>query len=372
MAHKTTPAGTGNRNTSRQPAVTTLYLATDNGMAVVCEHDNGWIGQRELEGVNVKCVAVDPRDPVLVYCGAFGKGLFHSGDMGATWRRGNGIVHDKVTALCVSGVEDSDGRGVVYTGTEPSAVFRSEDGGGSWRELGGLQHLPSAIEWSFPPRPYTHHVRFILADPHHPGRVFVAIEAGALLRTDNGGRTWKDRVPDGPFDTHELATHRDVPDRLYCAGGDGYFESTDGGESWHANDSGLHHGYCWSVAVDTGDPETVVMASASGPQRAHGQRGGSESFLYRREKEGPWRRITDGLPPAEGCRAGVVRAHPEKPHLFYLALEDKLFRSQDAGVSWNELRVEWPRDNVLSRPQGFAIAEVELEVVANLDSGQSG
>src|SRR5205085_1369558 len=38
-------------------------------------------------------------------------------------------------------------------------------------------------------------------------RVFVAIEAGALVRTFDGGRTWRDRVRGGPYDTHTAVTH---------------------------------------------------------------------------------------------------------------------------------------------------------------------
>jgi hypothetical protein len=55
--------------------------------------------------------------------------------------------------------------------------------------------LPSAKEWSFPPRPETHHVRSILPSLRKPNRLHVAIEAGALLRSDDAGATWRDRVP---------------------------------------------------------------------------------------------------------------------------------------------------------------------------------
>ena len=68
-----------------------------------------------------------------------------------------------VTAVDVSHAEQADGLGIVYAGTEPSAVFRSDNGGDSWVDLAGLRALPSAATWSFPPRPHTHHVRWIEA-----------------------------------------------------------------------------------------------------------------------------------------------------------------------------------------------------------------
>jgi photosystem II stability/assembly factor-like uncharacterized protein len=44
-------------------------------------------------------------------------------------------------------------------------------------------------------------VRWIEPDVNSPGYVFVAIEAGALIQSHDGGRTWIDRVKQGPYDT---------------------------------------------------------------------------------------------------------------------------------------------------------------------------
>src|SRR5437773_4016419 len=90
------------------------------------------------------------------------------------------------------------------------------------------------VRWweSFPPRPQTHHVRWIEADVSVADRVFVAIEAGALVRTFDGGRIWRDRVRGGPYDTHTAMTHPFAPGRIYSAAGDGYYERTDAGRWW--------------------------------------------------------------------------------------------------------------------------------------------
>jgi hypothetical protein len=94
-----------------------------------------------------------------------------------------------------------------------------------------LHKLPSSVSWSFPPRPWTHHVRWIEPDANNYDYVFVAIEAGALVQSHDGDRTWIDRVEQGPYDTHTLATHPMAPRRLYSSAGDGYFESFDYGET---------------------------------------------------------------------------------------------------------------------------------------------
>ena len=57
--------------------------------------------------------------------------------------------------------------GAAYAGCEPSALWR-RGRGGAWEELDGPARLPSAPTWSFPPRPWTSHVRWIAPSPHDP------------------------------------------------------------------------------------------------------------------------------------------------------------------------------------------------------------
>lgn len=222
-----------------------MYAAMEDELLVVegVEHTRT---ERRLEGCEPRCLAADPLRPELLYCGTAERGLWRSADAGASWEPvGEGVRHPAVTAAAVSAAERVDGRGVVYAGTEPSTLFRSEDGGSSWRELEGMRDLPSFPEWSFPPRPETSHVRWISPDLAVPGRLFVCIEAGALIRSHDGGETWQDRVDDGPLDTHTLALHEDAPGRLYSAAGDGsistgreYSQSPDGGRRGNGSPTG--------------------------------------------------------------------------------------------------------------------------------------
>ncbi len=243
--------------------------------------------------------------------------------------------------------------------TSPSN--RSKPRGETWRELGGLSELPSAPEWSFPPRPETHHVRWISPDPNTSGRLFVAVEAGALIQSPDGGETWEDRTPDGPLDTHTLATHKDAPDRLYSAAGDGfmaagygYAESGDAGATWRRFAEGLRHHYLWSVAVDPGDPETVVVSAASSPWQAHDPRA-AESTIYRKTAGEPWREVREGLPQVEGRIVAVLAANQDEPGVFYALTNEGLYRSPDAGSSWE--RLEIGRQDQYGRPTGLAVVE---------------
>lgn len=227
-----------------------------------------------LEGRDVECVAAVGE---TVLAGTFEDGLFRSTNAGDDFERvgEDGIEPDAVTAVAVS-PHDPD---VVWVGTEPSRVFQSRDGGSSFERLSEFDGVPSATEWSFPPRPETHHVRWIEPAPDDPDRWYVGIEAGALLVTEDGGETWMGRPPGSRRDNHTLATHPEAPDRVYAAAGDGYAESTDRGASWRTVHEGLEHRYVWGLAVDPGDPDAVIVSAAADANAAH-RRG--EAYLYRK------------------------------------------------------------------------------------------
>jgi photosystem II stability/assembly factor-like uncharacterized protein len=318
------------------------FVVVTQAALLIARRASTWTVDKYLGGRSPDCVAVDPRDPTRVYCGTAGAGLFRSRDSGRNWEPvGPGIDHAKVTAVDVAHTEQADGFGIVYAGTEPSAVFRSDTAGDSWVDLARLRSLPSVDSWSFPPRPHTHHVRWIEADVSVPDRVFVAIEAGALVRTFDGGRTWRDRVRGGPYDTHTAATHPLAPGRIYSAAGDGYFESTDAGDSWRSAEDGLKHRYLVGVAVDPADPDTVIVSATNGPGSAYWPRS-AEAYVYRKTGLKRWEQAMIGLPESKGTTVSQFATHAGEPGVVYAANNHGLFRSDDAGRSWKALDLPWP------------------------------
>jgi photosystem II stability/assembly factor-like uncharacterized protein len=305
-----------------------VFVATRDRLLVI-DPDSGAIAEAaDLAGRRLTCLATDPLVPGRAWCGTSGDGLWRSDDGGRSWRA-VGLAGEEITAVAASPAE----AGQVWVGTEPSALWRSADSGESWERARPLVELPSSSEWSFPPRPETHHVRWIACHPLDPGRLWLAIEAGALVTTADGGDTWRDRVPGGPYDTHELAIHPERPEVLRVAAGDGYFESRDGGATWQSPDDGLEVGYLRSVAVDPGDAETVVVSAASHPHAAY-VTGLSDGRLYRRERQGPWERVRDGWPEPPRTIAPLLAAGGE-PGELWAADERGMHRSCDGGRTWN-------------------------------------
>lgn len=288
-----------------------------------------------LEGRQLEDVAAHPSTPERAVVGTFDDGCYRTPDGGDSFESiGDAVEEPAVTAVAVAPHDPE----VVWLGTEPSRLYRSIDGGRSFEPVDGLQDLPSAAEWSFPPRPDTHHVRWIEPDPADSQRCYVGVEAGALCYTTDGGETWHDRPPGSRRDNHQLATHPDAPGRVYSAAGDGYAVSTDGGEHWDAPQDGLEHRYVWSVCPDPTDPDRVLVSAASGPGDAHSPPG--ESYLYRRDGENPWKRLDCPL-SGQGVLRAVLASGNAGGVLF--GLNDRgLYVTRNCGDDWSRVDVDWP------------------------------
>ncbi len=329
------------------------YVALSDRLLVInrqrlshCAQTTNWDSLVTLEDVQIESLAASPERPERAFVGTVDAGLQRSLDGGKTFERVSDI-DDRITALSVSPHDPDE----VWAGTEPSAVYRSTDGGTSWQSCASLEDLDTAERWSFPPRPHTHHVRWLANHPEQPETVYVAIEAGAFIKTTDAGNTWIDHPDGGRLDNHTLATHQAAPERVYTAAGDGYAESPDSGTTWNYPQNGLNHTYVWGLAVGPDDPDTVVVSAADSARRAH-RTETAQSYIYRREGE-EWTVAMDGLPDPEGSTRAVLESGSTPGELLLLN-NHGLFRTLDGATSWNRLPVNWD-GNALAR--GLVVVE---------------
>ncbi len=277
-----------------------------------------------LERVPVRCVAA-AGDRVIV--GTQGSGVLLSGDGGRRWERVE-LPEPDVFSVAIGPAD-----GTLYAGTEPSRLFVLRDGG-EWTELEALQDIPSRERWSFPPRPWTHHVRWIAPDPHRPERLLVAIELGGVMLSEDGGESFSDHRPGAKRDAHVITWHPAAAGRAYEAAGDGAAWSADGGQSWSALDAGRELGYCWALASDPDDPDRWYVSAARGPRQAHSAER-AHGRLYRWDRDA-WRELpvpSESMPYALAALAG---------ELVCGMADGRLLHSPDRGESWQELTVTAP------------------------------
>jgi len=303
-----------------------LWAATGDGIARLEETDGEWTSEVSLAGSGARCIAVDPHGPDTVYAGLHEGGVRRTEDAGRTWAD-CALPEPGVFSLAVSAAD-----GAVYAGTEPSRLFRSDDRGESWRELEALLDLPSRPTWSFPPRPWTSHVRWIAPSPHDAALILVGIELGGLMRSTDGGESWEDHRPGAQRDVHSLAWHARDPRRAYEAGGGGAATTEDAGETWRPADEGRDRHYTWAVAPDPDDPDLWYVSASTGPFAAHGGRD-PQARIYRSVGGDPWRALGGGLP--EPLRAMPYALVAAARRVFAGLADGQIWESRDRGEAWS-------------------------------------
>lgn len=148
-----------------------------------------FIGPEHSAG-RVKCLAVDPVEPKVVYAGAATGGVWKSTDGGVNWFPLwlQKTVNLSVGALAVA----PSSRDVVYAGTGEWAgdlitsypgvgVYRSDDGGKSWVLTDKDSPKGDRLE--------SRRIGKIVVHPTQPRTVWVGGNKG-LERSDNKGKTW--------------------------------------------------------------------------------------------------------------------------------------------------------------------------------------
>jgi hypothetical protein len=300
-----------------------LFVCTGDGLVLLAGTGRSWESSPLLEETPARCVAAG-HDRLLV---GTRDGVLVSFDDGASWQRAE-LPEPEVFSVAIGA-----GDGMLFAGTEPSRLFRSSDGE-HWEELDALQAIPSRDRWSYPPRPWTSHVRWIAPNPHRPERLLVGIELGGLMYSDDGGASFTDHRPGAERDVHALAWHPRVEGRAYEAAGGGAAWSHDGGWSWEPADGGRAHRYCWALAVDQDDSDRWYVSAAHGPRQAHGG-GPARAGLYRWQDAGPWEPIEVGLPnPIDSMPYALASS---TAGLFAGLADGRVFHSADRGDRWEEL-----------------------------------
>ena len=286
---------------------------------------------------------VPMRDPLLPRAN---QGAMRSTDAGKTWQPvADGLSGSQVTALAAVGAVGTAGAAgdILVAGTDPAELLVSRDGGATWIQGQSLREMPGYDQWTYPGTPHTPHVMVIVPHPTEPAVLFAGIEVGGIVRSNNGGSTWRvvgERAPNAVnADIHGLAFCLRQPHTGYAATPAGVYYTEDGGERWEQRNNGLQPRYCRPIAVHHEEPTIAITVATNGASGFFGipadQTGGA---VYRTEDAGrTWRRITAGL-PASIAPTPALAADPGIPGRFYLPLfTGEVYVTDDAGVSWRSL-----------------------------------
>ncbi|MBX6314861.1 MAG: exo-alpha-sialidase [Isosphaeraceae bacterium] len=308
-----------------------------------------------------------PVDPNRLYAsqssGWFGQMIQRSDDGGKTWAPvGNEFQYDGVpgTHQWYDGTQhpwefkrvwhlepslsDPD---TVYAGVEDAALFRSGDGGRTWQELPGLRGHESGPRWQ--PGAGGMGLHTIVLDPSHPGRIFIAISAAGVFRTDDGGATWRpmnrglrsEYIPDPNAEVghcvHRIAMHPSRPNVLFMQKHWDIMRSDDAGESWYEVSGNLPTDFGFPIDVHGHEPDTIYVIPIKSDSEHYPPEG--KLRVYRSRTGGnEWEALTEGLPQSH-CYVNVLRDAMavdalEPCGVYFGTTGGQVYASADAGDHW--------------------------------------
>jgi photosystem II stability/assembly factor-like uncharacterized protein len=267
--------------------------------------------------------------------------MLRSTDGGQTWEAA-GLPGRIVKALAVSPTQPN----TVYAGCKPPALFVSRDSGQTWKEIESFQRV-RAWWWRSPAESdLGAYIQGIALSPTEPNVIVIGIEAGAVVRSSDGGQTWEGHRPGALRDCHTITFHATNGEWVYEAGGTGVGAafSRDGGKTWRQPREGLDRHYGWAVAADPAHPE-VWYVSAS-PMFAKSQffvpaahvDGEANAYIFRSAGGAAWQKMRGGLPQPLNYMAYALITDPHAPGHLYAGLSNgDVWRSTDHGDSWTQM-----------------------------------
>lgn len=236
---------------------------------------------------------------------------------------------------------------VAYAGVEDAAIFKTTDGGKTWNELSGLRGHESGPKWQ--PGAGGMGAHTIVLDPKHPGRIYVAISAAGVFRTDDDGKTWRPAnkglrskyLPQEDVEVghcvHRIALHPSKPETLYMQLHWNIMRSDDGAATWTKVSGNLPSDFGFPIDVHAHEPETVFVVPILSDSLHYPPEG--KLRVYRSKTGGnEWEPMTKGLPQSD-CYVNILRDamavdSMDPCGVYFGTTGGQVYASANGGDSW--------------------------------------
>jgi len=264
------------------------------------------------EGGDVRSLAYDPGDPNHILLGTSAGQLFVSQDGGNSWTlfahlgAGDDYVLDHI-------IFDPTHTATIYVAgwslynKEEGDVLRSDDGGHTWRAL---------------PAVHGKSVRALAMAPSDHNTLMIGALDG-VFRSRDGGATWTRISPENHAEIKNIesvAIDPVNPDIIYAGTFHLPWKTEDGGQSWHSIQEGmLLDSDVFSIIIDPSKPATVYVSACSG--------------IYKSVNAGNLFSRIKGIPHS-AIRTRVLKQDPKRPAIVYAGTTGGLWKTVDGGNTW--------------------------------------
>ena len=207
-------------------------------------------------------------------------------------------------------------------------------------------------------------IRGIAVHPTDPNTVYIAVAAGGIWKTTDGGQSWNDIANSLPSVTYGAITiDPNNPNIIYAGGGEvvfgnpapyyyegaGVYKSMDGGMTWAQNINGFGSvTFFGDIEVSPQNPNLIFAALGSG-----------NYFRGNMSNEGIWRSTDAGATwnrTLNVADAYDIIVHPTDPNIVYAATGGGVttagfYRSTDSGLTWLQSNSGLPASSTVGRIQ---------------------
>lgn len=333
-----------------------LLVGTIDGIFSFARQNGSWAFQeRFLPGEHISALLYEPWSGTLfasTYAGEYEGSphadkerwpLYASQNFGKDWeRRGQGISQLNLFTLNLQKLGD---RVRLYAGTEPARLYFSDDLGKTWSELPSLRSVPGVEQWRFPASPHLGHVKHVTFDPLNPEVLYVAIEVGGLLKSEDGGATWRE-LHGIHEDVHRVIVSPFQSARVYLSGLGGVCVSQDGGATWrHLTTKDFRIGYPDALLLHPKDESLLYVAGSKTNPGQWRTTHTADSRIARSQDCGEsWEILGEGLPEhiTGNIEAMSMDIWKDGFALFAATTDGEVFTSTDRGDHWKKITVGLP------------------------------
>lgn len=345
---------------------TSLLVGTKRGLFIVrgdAKRMEWRISAPQLAGREVYHAISDPRDGSLWAAtdhAVWGAHIHRSTDGGENWETLESAPHHAddrgLKAIWFLAPGPADEPETMYAGIEPAGLFVTHDRGASWEPITAINDHVTSNTWQ--PSGGGLSLGSIQFDPRDRRRMYVAVSAGGVYRTDDGGETWTpcnkgvrtshlpDTYPASGQCVHRVLLHPANPDRLYQQSHCGVYRSDDRGESWVEVTSNLPSDFGYALAVDATNPDVAFVI----PEESSHMRAAVDGKLrVFRTRDGGlnWEPLKRGL-PQEHAYVSVLRDAMSSDELepvgvYFGTSSGNLFVSSNRGETWRQAAGYLPR-----------------------------
>jgi photosystem II stability/assembly factor-like uncharacterized protein len=330
-----------------------LYLSTDEGIVTLkSENGSSWnVEGHGLQDWSVTEAAVIASAPNRVFAGVRGDGIWLSEDFGKSWKKPSYGKHGPGKVRCIT-IDPHDPT-TLYVGAEPIDVFVSRDSGRQWTKLDSIWEVPWVESVPYPGASVEPHVRDIAVDPKNPKTIYVALQVGYMLKSTDGGSSWKLLNKDLDADVHTIVIHPHETDTVVIATGGSecrkgrvkgraLYKSSDAGENWAPMAMEFEQEYSVPLAMHPKAPNLLFSALANGNPGKWRRPTGAEAVMIRSNNAGQtWEALRTGLAEVGKTFVQAIAVDETQPeHLYAATRSGKLYESHDSGDTWEKLNAE--------------------------------